>query len=263
MCRKPDPPASTPIPTLVNACPCPVTLLIGAQMTAEPRSTDAENARKHVPPTTVQVIIQERVQGDRNFLRKAITCQERMNKSGRFTHHKILIEGPSTGEELLAAMERASSWGQIKNLVFWGHSGPYGVYGKENRALYRKSDDFDDLDRPGGARFFDDFREKIHTSRTIVFARDALCMFCGCKAAGDRGLERDCLASWFAEDTRGTVIGSVAGSDQSQAPSWEVETSQKYWARHTRGRRDGEKMSAADTLSGNAKNLDVLKHLRV
>lgn len=157
MC-KPEPAPETPLDTSVVACPCWVTVLIGAQMTDEPRTTVKEAVRKSKTPTTVQAVIQRRRDEDRNFRRKATTCEARMKASGRFASQKIIVAATATGEALLSSLESASSWGQIKNLVFWGHSGPYGIYGKEDRGFYRDA-----------AIFPNQTWREGHGSRTPIF----------------------------------------------------------------------------------------------
>jgi hypothetical protein len=237
-----------------------VTVLLAGQKTGAPRPGDGNLARER------QV---ERQDDDRNFRYRSAHCKERMDKSGRFTQHKIIVTTAATGEELLGALENASSQGQVKNFVVWTHSSQYGMFLKEDAGFYRFPSDVDtnkdDANwltplKARGLRFVQDLHDKI-AAGTIAFAANALVMFCGCRAAGGGTIDNMSLAALVAAEAKGTGIGATWGSDQSKVSgSMEKEYTEKQWAIFVGG--SGNALSATQTGTGDAHYLDVLAHLR-
>jgi len=246
----------------------PVTILVAAQQTITPRSGDQVALANHnAAPANKDLqwdlakLRWYRGQEDKNFVNKAISLRQRMVDSRLFDADSIIIEKPSTGLEFLDAMMRDSKDRPIKNLVFFGHSGPYGFYMREDSACYVDYSAFPEMKPSAEARTIKSDFDACVQNKTIKFADDALVLFCGCKAAGDTSVDPYSLGHWFTVITGATTIGSVGGSDQSKAPSFKVESAHWFWGIFTKKEPNGRKLTMTEMQSTDELVLDPLKIL--
>ena len=129
-----------------------------------------------------------------------------------------------TGREFVAALERASKAGPIKNIVIYGHSGGDALYPGYDRGLYRTPRDKPHADAASlleGTDAATDLRLAMKAGN-VKFADDAVVVFGGCNAANHQdakhiGADAFSLARRFTEVTGVTTIASVGGTDRALA----------------------------------------------
>jgi hypothetical protein len=178
---------------------------------------------------SIAAMVRLRESEDTNFANRARMLASRMTRTQRFGPTPGLGRA-QTGEEFLAILIDASRRGPISNLVVYGHSGPTGLYMREDRGFYASLPEIakasplvsgsgperEDALRGLGARDLADLRQLI-ADRHVRFTHDAVIVFTGCSAAGESAVERSGFAARTAETARATVFASVGVTDQSMA----------------------------------------------
>ena len=190
----------------------PVSVLIAAHKTADPRSTDAVTAQKM--KMTVDDVRRLRKNEDANFTNRAEFLKRRLVAEGS-DEERVMVHSVERGEEFVRVLEDASKKGPIKHLVVFGHSGPTAVYMREGAGFYRNEGDIKDADRKQGLAFLSTIQQKVKEGK-IKFAENAIVIFAGCKAAGSETPEAFSIGAEFARSFGVTTVGSLGGSDQSK-----------------------------------------------
>jgi len=190
---------------------------------------------------------------NKNFKRKAETLSARMQKENKKFAGGIDVQLVDTGAKLLDVLVDASKKGPIKNLVIYGHSGPTALYMAQDSGFYRYP--ADNKEATGEARYFQQLSEKIK-NKEIIFAKDAIVIFAGCKCAGAVAPESMALARQFTRDTGIASIASVGGSDQTKSQSFDKEGTLGSWMKFEKSGDDVK----SEKLNG--QTLDPLQHLR-
>jgi len=224
----------------------PVSVVVADQKTAAARISDTlENARKHRLRSVGQ-LIQFRVLEDANFARRAEILAHRMAQRIDEFENPAETVRPATGAAFLDALVSASRQGPIRNLVIYGHAGSASLYMEEDRGFYRSVSEVaestqlpseegvskEEQLRKLGARDLHDLQMLVR-SGDIRFAPNAVIVFTGCAAAGEKDIDPSGIAARFAEITNATVIASLGVTDQSIA-GWRLssdEYSRGTWVR--------------------------------
>jgi hypothetical protein len=208
----------------------PVNVLVADQKTAAPRLSDTPQTARKQRMGSVARLVKFRVLEDENFAQRAEILAHRMAQ--RIDEFKDPAETvrPATGAAFLDALVFASQQGPIRNLVIYGHAGSASLYMMEDRGFYRSvsevaqstqlvgeggADKEENL-RRSGARDLHDL-EMLVRSGDIRFAPDAVIIFTGCAAAGEKDIDPSGIAARFAEIANATVIASLGVTDQSIA----------------------------------------------
>ncbi len=206
----------------------PVNVVVADQKTAAPRISDTiETARKE-RKGTVDRLVKFRIQEDANFGRRADILVHRMAQRSDEFESPAEIVRPATGAALLDALVLASRQGPIRNLVIYGHAGSASLYMMEDRGFYRSVSEVaastlvpndvgvgkEQTLRALGARDLHDL-EMLVGSGDIRFAANAVIVFTGCAAAGEKNIDPTGIAARFAQITHATVIASLGVTDQS------------------------------------------------
>jgi hypothetical protein len=228
----------------------PVNVLVADQKTAALRLSDTpETARKERKGSVVR-LVKFRVLEDENFARRAGILAHRMVQGLNQLEDPPDTVRPTTGAEFLDALVSASRQGPIRNLVIFGHAGPASLYMMEDRGFYGSvtevaagtrlvdgivADKEKDLRRLG-ARDLRDL-EALVASGDIDFAPNAVVIFTGCAAAGEKDIDPSGIAARFADITNATVIASLGVTDQSIAGRRVAfdEYSRGTWVRFVKG----------------------------
>lgn len=207
----------------------PVSVVVADQKTAALRISDTlATARKHRLRSIGQ-LVRLRILEDANFAHRAEALARRMGQRiDAFATAEIVR--PSTGADFLDELVAASRQGPIGNLVIYGHAAPTALYMMEDRGFYRSVQEVAAstlLPSPAGvskeaelrrlgARDLGDL-QKLLQDGAIRFAPDAVVVFTGCAAAGEKSLDPAGIAARMAEITKATVVASLGVTDQSMA----------------------------------------------
>ncbi len=175
-----------------------VNLVIADQKTPAPRTTDTVATARKQRLRTVDQLVRFRMQEDENFAQRAAKLYAGIDLTAAPT---ALIR-PTTGAAFLDALVFASRQGPIGSLVIYGHSSPAALYMMEDRGFYRSVKEVAEqtpLIPPGsadaaekekilrsfGARDLSDLEALVQQGE-IRFAPDAMVIFTGCAAGGER-----------------------------------------------------------------------------
>jgi hypothetical protein len=228
-----------------------VTVLIAAQRTALPRTTDTLRTARKEGQRSVARLVRLRDREDANFAYRAVNLAKRMKETSRFINPPELATA-ATGDEFLQALIVASRQGPISNLVVFGHAAPKALYMREDQGFYasvaevaEKSPLAIGIDAQGadvlrtlGARDLGDL-EKLIGSGDVRFAADAVIVLTGCASAGHRRIDMSGIAARLADITGATIIASVGVTDQSMmrraASRWNLGGSRGSWMRFAKG----------------------------
>jgi hypothetical protein len=208
----------------------PVNVLIADQKTAALRLSDTPETARKERKGSVDRLIKFRVLEDENFARRAEILAHRMMQGLNQLESPPETIRPTTGAEFLDALVSASRQGPIRNLIIFGHAGPLSLYMMEDRGFYSSVTevaastklvdgvvaDKENVLRRVGARDLHDL-EMLVGSGDINFAPNAVVIFTGCAAAGEKDIDPSGIAARFADITNATVIASLGVTDQSIA----------------------------------------------
>lgn len=206
----------------------PVNVLVADQKTAAPRISDTLETARKAKMGSVDRLVKFRILEDANFARRADILAHRMAQSGEATGSPPEIVRPATGAAFLDALVLASHQGPIGDLVIFGHAGSSSLYMMEDRGFYRAVSEVaqstlvpndpgiskEQTLRKSGARDLHDL-EMLVRSGDIRFAPNAVVVFTGCAAAGEKDIDPSGIAARFAGITHATVIASLGVTDQS------------------------------------------------
>jgi hypothetical protein len=204
----------------------PVNVFVVDQKTAAPRISDTPQTARKERMGSVDRLVKFRVLEDANFARRANILAHRMAQSTIESPPEIVR--PATGAAFLDALVSASRQGPIGDLVTFGHAGSSSLYMMEDRGFYRSVSEVAESTlvpnavgvskeqtlRASGARDLHDL-EILVRSGDIRFAANAIVIFTGCAAAGEKDIDPSGIAARFAEITHATVIASLGVTDQS------------------------------------------------
>lgn len=206
----------------------PVNVLVADQKTAAPRISDTPETARKKRMGSVDQLIKFRVLEDANFARRADILAHRMAQRIDEFESPAETVHPATGAAFLDALVFASRQGPIRDLVIYGHAGSASLYMMEDRGFYRSVSEVaentlvpndvgvskEQTLRELGARDLHDL-EMLVRSGDIRFAPNAVVIFTGCAAAGEKDIDPSGIAARFAEITDATVIASLGVTDQS------------------------------------------------
>jgi hypothetical protein len=248
----------------------PVNVLVADQKTSAPRISDTPETARQKRMGSVDRLVKFRVLEDENFARRAgILAQRMTQRIDEFESPPETVR-PATGAAFLDALVLASRQGPIRNLVIYGHAGSASLYMMEDRGFYRSVSEVakttlvpndvgvskEQTLRDSGARDLHDL-EMLVRSGDIKFAANAVVVFTGCAAAGEKSIDPAGIAARFAEITNATVIASLGVTDQSIAGRRGTlpfdEYSRGTWVRFVKG---------ADPQKLGTRVLDPLSALR-
>jgi hypothetical protein len=248
----------------------PANVVVADQKTATPRISDTPETARKKRMGSVDRLVKFRVLEDANFARRADILAHRMAQRSDAIGSPAEIVRPATGAAFLDSLVSASRQGPIGNLVIYGHAGSSSLYMMEDRGFYRSVSEVAESTlvpndvgaskeqtlRQLGARDLHDL-EMLVRSGDIRFAPNAIVIFTGCAAAGEKDIDPTGIAARFAEITDATVIASLGVTDQSVVGRRGTlpfdEYSRGTWVRFAKG---------ADPQKLGTRVLDPLRALR-
>ena len=233
----------------------PVSLFVATLKTVARRTGDAFEADAGTAPgATLVDYARLRAAEDAFFVNRARHQASRVDTAAALP----VLARAETGAEFLDRLAAASRDGPIGRIVVYGHSGPDGLYMREDRGFYVDLDNTaanssvvtGSIDgrvralRERGARDLGDLAALIERG-AVRFAPDAVIFFTGCSTAGEFTLQGSSMAIRIAMLTGAEVVGSVGSTDQSMAKLRGVrgnrEFSRRKWV-HVVGARFAEEL---------------------